>query len=666
MTRSPVAAAGLALALASSLAAQNRRPATIDDLMRLRTVTDVQLSPDGTRVVYVVSVPDVSRNEHDTDLWMVPADGGEPLRLTSSPKMDQVPRWAPDGRTVAFLSSREGPPNIYLLNLAGGEPRKLTKEAGGVQQFAWSPDGKRIAFVSSDPPTEAERKAAEDNAGLVVVDEKFPLSRLRTIDVATAEVRTLTPADRNVTGISWAPDGSRIAFAAQPTPKVSDSEKSDLFLVPADSGAITTLVSQAGPDDSPVFSPDGQWIAFGSAGGQPGLGAETLYLVAASGGTPRRAATGYDLGIDAPRWAPNGKELFFTSTVAVRLQVMRLTVATGAVTPVTSGDRVHGNFSLSRDGTRMAFAIQDPTTPPEVWVSPVAGYRPVRLTRTNPQVDSLALGTTEAIRWKSKDGLEIEGLLVKPVGYQPGSRYPVLTYVHGGPSGVFMLGFGPQLGAAPVPLQTEPYPVQVFAGKGYAMFMPNPRGSSGYGTKFLRANVKDWGHGDFQDIMTGLDHLVASGLADPERLGLMGWSYGGYMTSWAITQTDRFKAASVGAGLPNLISLHGATDVPDVLAHNYFGDRPWNAKEVYERSSAIYFAQNIKTPTLIQHGEKDDRVQLNQGWELYRALESAGVPRQFAIYPRQGHLILEPKLQRDMLDRNLVWFTRFVRERPVP
>ena len=312
----------------------------------------------------------------------------------------------------------------------------------------------------------------------------------------------------------------------------------------------------------------------------------------------------------------------------------------------------------------MALGILDPTTPTEIYVTPTASYRPTRLTRSNPLLDSLSLGQMEPIRWKSKDGKEIEGILVKPVGFQQGRRYPLLTYVHGGPSGVFTLGFEPQLGSAPVPVQAGPYPIQVFAGMGYAVFMPNPRGSSGYGKAFRKANFKDWGYGDFQDIMTGIDHLVATGIADGSQLGIMGWSYGGYMTAWTISQTNRFKAASVGAGMPNLFSLHGNTDIPNALSAEYFGATPWKDREVYQRSSAIYFADNIRTPTLIQHGEKDDRVQLSQAWELYRALEVNDVPREFAVYPRQGHLIIEPKQQKDMLARNLRWFTKWVREQP--
>lgn len=663
-SRNPFVAASLVLGLAGSLSAQQRRPVTIDDLMRIKTVTDAEISPDGSRILYVVSVPNVEKNEHNSDIWLVSAAGGEPVQVTNSPKMDQSPRWSPDGKTVAFLSARDGAPNVYLWSPSGGEPQKLTSAETGVHEFAWAPDGRRIAFLSADPPSDAAKKEEQDNGGVMVIDDKFPWARLRVIDLASKTVTDLTPADRHVTEFSWSPDGARIVFAAQPTPRVLDGDQSDLFLVSASGGAVTPLVQQNGPDGSPVWSPDGRWIAFNSGNGNSGLGDSHLYVISPEGGKPRMVAPTFDNGFSGVRWSSNSKELYFITTAGVRMQVLRTSVDGGAVAEITSGDRVHSDFSLSQDGSRLALVVQDPTTPPEVFVTPTAGYRPVRLTHTNPVVDSLALGATRVVQWKAKDGKQIEGLLVTPVGYEPGKRYPVLTYVHGGPSGVFTLGFGPQLGAAPIPLQAEPYPVQVFAGKGYAMFMPNPRGSSGYGRDFLRANIKDWGHGDFQDIMTGLDYLVEQGIADNDRLGMMGWSYGGYMTSWTITQTDRFKAASVGAGLPDLVSLHGATDIPSALSHEYFGVPPWKAKELYENSSAIFFAQNIKTPTLIQHGEKDDRVQLSQAWELYRALQAADVPRQFVVYPRQGHLILEPKLERDVLQRNLDWFTKWVRERP--
>ena len=283
---------------------------------------------------------------------------------------------------------------------------------------------------------------------------------------------------------------------------------------------------------------------------------------------------------------------------------------------------------------------------------------PRQLTFTNPQLDMVALAKMKAIRWKSKDGLEIEGVLILPPGYKKGDKLPLLTYIHGGPAFQFSLGFTVY---PPGPPQASRYPVHVLAGQGYAIFCPNPRGSAAYGEKFRKANVKDWGGGDYQDIMSGVDHLIAEGIADPERLGVMGWSYGGYMTSWVITQTHRFKAASVGAGVTNLASMYGHTDIP-LFMERYFGGPPWKQAKLYTDHSPMTFAGNIKTPTLIQHGEKDERVPLAQGQELYAALKRLGVPAEFAVYPRQAHNPQEPRLQADVLQRNVDWFNRWLKK----
>ena len=294
----------------------------------------------------------------------------------------------------------------------------------------------------------------------------------------------------------------------------------------------------------------------------------------------------------------------------------------------------------------MAFMAEDPSMPWEVYVSPVSHFSPLNLTRTNPHLHDLALGQTDVIRWKSGDGLDIEGLLIKPVGFQSATRYPLLTAAHGGPAGVSTVSFHRL--------------AQVFAGQGYAIFLPNPRGSAGYGEPFRRANVKDWGYGDYRDIMSGIDALIRQGIADRDKLGIMGWSYGGYMAAWAITQTDRFRAAAVGAGTTNAYSIYGQTDIPEYY-EAYFGAKPWEAIEAYQRHSPIFFAGNIKTPTLILHGEKDDRVPLPQSQELYQALKQNNVPVEFAISPRQGHVIREPKLLMDLRRRQLHWFNRWLR-----
>jgi len=634
---------------------------TIDDLMKIRTLIDTQISPDGSRILYTVADPNLKDSMVNTDVWMVSSSGGAPVKITNSPATDDSPQWSPDGKRFAFLSSRDGKNQIWMIDPRGGEASKLTDAKTAAISFQWSPDGRSIAFISPDSPTDEEQKKQRECDDTVIVDTAVKTAHLHVINVETKESKQLTKGDFHVTGISWSPDGKQIAFSHQPTPKAQYSFQSNISVVAVDKGDVRKLVDWDGADASPRWSPDGTHIAFTSENGKADLLANTsICVIAAAGGTPRNITSSFDNGVTSLEWAANSKTIYFTGEAGVTAQMFSVAVDSAKVSPITSGDRVYGAFSFSSNSSRMAFLSQTPVTPSEVYVSEVSSFNPVKLTDTNSQLREVALGQTEVIRWKSSDGLEIEGLLIKPVGFVAGKRYPLLTYVHGGPPGVFTLSFTPQLGSAPIPLQAEPYPVQVFAGQGYAVLCANPRGSGGYGEKFRKANIKDWGNGDYKDIMAGIDYLIERGIADGDRLGIMGWSYGGYMTSWTITQTDRFKAASVGAGVTNVHSFYGQTDIPIFLLA-YFGDRPWNDLEVYKKSSAMFHASRIKTPTLIQHGEKDDRVPLPQGQELYIAIRENNVPVEFAIYPRQGHLIMEPKLQKDMLTRNLNWFNKWIK-----
>lgn len=641
-------------------ATQASRVVTIDDIMKIRNILETQISPDGSEILYVISEPNLEESFYNTDIWMVSAAGGTPVKLTNGPKRDDTPRWSPDGRKVAFISDRDGTPQIWIINPHGGEAHKLTAVKSAVTDLAWSPDGKVIAYLAPDPLTEEEEKRKKERNDTKLVDQDLKMSHIYLIDVETKESRKLTRGAFHVQSISWSPDGRHIVFAAQPTPKASDIYRTDISTVSVEDGQLEKLVEREGMDASPQWSPDGTKIAFISTDGKiDWVGNTYLCTVSAQGGSIQNLSRSFDERIMSYHWSSDSRILYFSAIQKVTVQLFALSTDTGVVTPVTSGNRVYGGFSFTQDTRTMAFLATDPRTPREVYVSAVTDFHPMRLTTTNPHLEELELGHTEIIRWQSTDGMEIEGLLITPVGYEEGKRYPLLTYVHGGPSGVFMLAFAPQLGAAPLPIQAEPYPLQVFAGRGVALFLPNPRGSGGYGEKFRRANIKDWGDGDYNDIMSGIDALIQRGLADPEKLGIMGWSYGGYMTAWAITQTTRFKAASVGAGVTNLYSMYGQTDIPDAF-ESYFGAVPWEDREEYERHSPMFFAGHIKTPTLIQHGQADERVPLAQARELYRALKKNQVPVEFAIYPRQGHLILEPKLQADMLRRNLDWFMRWI------
>ncbi|HEY7547031.1 MAG TPA: S9 family peptidase, partial [Blastocatellia bacterium] len=521
----------LALVLVAQIAAaQKKRVVTVDDIMKIKSILETQISPDGSQILYVVGEPNLAASLYNTDVWLVNSNGGPAVKLTNGSGMrDDTPRWSPDGRQIAFLSDREGgKPQVWLIRPAGGEAMKLTDAKSGVQSFEWSMDGNRIAYLSSDPPTDEEEKKQKERDDTKLIDQKFKMTHIYVINLGNKETKQITRGDLNVSSLSWSPDGRQIVFAHQPTPKVPDSYRSDISVASVEDGKIRKLIEREGADSSPQWSPDGSSIAFASADGRfDWIANSYICVVAASGGAPRNISRNFDENPSAFKWSSTSKAIFFSANQRVTAQIFSISVDTNEVKAITRGESVYSGFSLTKDSSRMAFLAQTPAMPNEVWVSSVASFNPVKLTTTNPQVAELALGQVEVIRWKSKDGMEIEGLLTKPVGYEAGKRYPLLTYVHGGPPGVFTLSFTPQLGSAPLPLQAEPYPLQAMAGQGYAILCANPRGSGGYGEKFRQANVKDWGYGDYQDIMSGIDYLIERGIADPDKLGIMGWSYGG-------------------------------------------------------------------------------------------------------------------------------------------
>jgi len=627
------------------------RTMTVNDILNIKSVSDVQLAPDGSRVLYVVSEADFKENGFNTDVWMVNAQGGDPVKLTNGPKTDNTPRWSPDGKKVAFLSNRMEKTQIFLINPNGGEAEKMTDVKTSVSSFEWSPDGKRIAFIAPDTLSADEEKKQKDKDDATVVDKSFQMSHIWVIDVATKEMKRRTGGNFHVTSLSWSPDGEWIAFAAQPTPKVPDTFNQDIYIVPSDSGDMKKIIERDGFDTSPRFSPDGKWIAFTSQDGRKNDWASNSYLclVAPGGGPVTNISKRFDETVGSYRWSPDGKMIYWQSTYKAGSHLFSVTVPGGEVKQVTTGDDYYTSFSFSKDFKQVAFLKQNPKTPPDVFVSDFPTMNPKQLTTINPQLKDFTFGETEEIFWKGKDGMEIQGILVKPVGYQPGKKYPLLVNVHGGPAGVHTKGFN--IGYV--------YPTQVFAAEGYAILLPNPRGSGSFGENFRKANVKDWGGMDYQDIMLGVDYLIEKGIADKDKLGVMGWSYGGYMTSWVITQTNRFKAASVGAGVTNGFSFTSQCDIPEFM-ESYWGGYPWENMELYEQHFAMFHVKNVKTPTLIQHGEQDKRVPLPQGQELYIALKKLNVPVEFVIYPRQGHGLQEPKLLKHAMESNIAWMNKWI------
>ncbi len=662
----------LVVVLAAEVSAQPAKQAPVwtpERMMLVKGVGGVQVSPDGGRVAFTVSeaVLQGEKSEYLSHIHLASADGKDSRQLTQGDKSCDNPQWSPDGRWIAFLSPRSGKKNLWLIPVDGGEAQQLTDVKTGVSSFKWSPDGRWIAFTALEPVTPEEEKAAKEKNDARVIDEDVKMNRLHVLPVVLPprgrpEARVLTTGKYSVgsrglrssrPSYDWSPDSKTLVFTHTRIPWDDDWPSADLSLVEVTSGAVRPLARTNAAEFSPLYSPDGRWIAFVASDDPPAwAGTGRVQLVSAAQGAPRSLADTFD-GFSSYSnligWSADGRQLYFTE--------LRGTVLTLNALPLEGepaeigrlpgmGSSVHLNAARDKFG----FTGESPDRPAEVFVSPVERFQPVQVSRVDRDLPEVPPGRTEVVRWKSTDGLEIEGLLTYPAGFLEGNRYPLLLIIHGGPMGAFTQGF---VGAP------GPHPVAAFASRGYAVLRANIRGSSGYGRKFRYANRGDWGGMDYQDLMTGVDHVVGLGVADRDRLGVMGWSYGGFMTSWVITQTRRFKAASVGAGVTNLMSFTGTADIHGFLP-DYFGGEFWDNLEAYRAHSPMFHVKGVTTPTLIQHGERDERVPLSQGQELYNALKRQGCTVKMVVYPRSGHGIAEPRLLLDGMERNLEWFESYV------
>lgn len=648
--------AGLAAAvffLAAVTSFADTRAMTPKDLLALRQVSEPAMSPDGAWVAFTVTTHDARENGYQSDVYLVSAAAGEPFALTRHPKNDRSPQFSPDGQRLAFISDREEKAQIFLMDLRGGEPWKVTEAKGGVSSFTWSADSKWIAFTSTDTASDEEEKRTKAKDDEKVVDQDFKMTHMWRVDIASREMKRLTEGAFTLSDPRISPDGNLIVAVRRQTPKADDGNTSDIVAIAATGGAPRVLFENSGADSSPRFSPDGAWIAFTSRSGKlPRNGNDTLVVMPAQGGAIK-TLTPVDLAPGAPTWSFDGKTILFSATVGLEGRLFSVASAGGAPTEIARGPFVASSISSAAKAPVIAYLRQDPRSPQDVYVQRLDGTATsaVRRTTMNPQIADFALSTSEAFRWKSTDGREIEGVLHRPTNSE-GRKLPLVTLVHGGPSGAYTLSFPGSMGNYH----------HILTARGYAVFQPNFRGSTGYGDAFIRLNVNDWGKGDYRDIMSGIDALVAKGVADETKLVLHGWSYGGYMCAWTITQTTRFKAAACGAALTNLISMYGTNDIPSTL-DDYFGGGPYSAanSQAYWNASAMAHIAKAKTPTLILHGLADDRVPPSQGQELYLGLKKLGVPTEFVTYPREPHGFREPNHQIDKVEREIAWFERWLK-----
>ncbi len=631
--------------------------------MRYHQLSSTALSPDGSRVAYVVREPlmDGEQSEYLSHVWLANTDGSGAHQFTRGEKSASSPRFSPDGTLLSFTSARSGSNQIWVMPLSGGEAWAATEVDPGVGQYRWSPDGSHIAFTMADPETEEEKAAKKEKRDVILVDQNFKFSHLYVVSVPAGaseptEAVRVTEGNFQVTDFDWMPNGEALAFTHQPDPRINTGRvASDLSVVRLSAGhPVEHLVTTEGLEGSPRVSPDGQWIAYVSSGekAEP-VGLGDVYVVPENGGSPKALAHTHDRSPQLISWSRDGAGLYLGEAIGTTRQVVFLPADGGAAQPVSNVEGVVGATSFARNADQMAFTMQTPDEPANVFVTSTRTFAAKQVSHHHTDVPRPTMGRTEVLTWTAPDGTPVEGLLTYPVGYESG-RVPVMLNVHGGPAGVFSQSFTGNPGI---------YMIQYFAQEGYAVLRPNPRGSTGYGKEFRYANIMDWGYGDFDDLMSGVDLVIEMGVGDPEQLYLMGWSYGGYMTSFAVTKTDRFKAASMGAGLPNLISMTTTTDIQDYLV-GHMGGEFWDDYETYEKHSAMYHIKNVVTPTQVIHGAEDLRVPFTQGQEFYRALDRREVPTEMIVYPRTPHGPREPKFLMDVSDRILTWFRKHETSRP--
>lgn len=649
------------IVVTGNLFSQNWSP---DQLLKLKNITSVQISPNGDKVLFTLreAIMTEDRSEYINQIWMVNADGSNAIQLSHTDKNTSNPKWSPDGTSYAFISNRDGKSNLYSISFFGGEAQKLTDVKSGITDFKWSPDGKTIAYIMLDQVNDLEEKSKKSKDDWYYMDQVIKQNKLYILNLNKADTQknysqsAISKDNTNINSFDWSPDSKSIVYCHSKSPEVNDVINSDISLVDVTTRMIKPIASTLEGESDPVFSPDGKSIVYQSTTANVDWAGPKIVKVYSMTDAqtkslkPTPNADGNLLG-----WSADSKSIFWAEANKTLNSIYKLSSDGNSLTEFTSMNKDLITLPLiNSTNTKIGFLLQNTGKFPEAYVSSLEAFNPVRITNINADNNNKILPKTEVLKWKGADGREIEGLLTYPLHYKPGDKVPLILNIHGGPAGVFVQSC--------IAANQGTYPIACLAEQGYAILRPNPRGSTGYGSEFRMANRADWGGKDYEDLMKGVDHVIKIGVADSNRMAVMGWSYGGFMSSWVVGHTNRFKVASIGAPVVDLVHQNLTDDIEGFLP-SYFKSDPWNNWNLYDQHSPLRFVQNVKTPVMLQHGEADQRVPFSNAVMYYNALRRRNVPVKLLALPRQPHGPSEPRMVLKTMQSNVEWINQYIGEK---
>ena len=644
------APAVLAIFLSVALFSQEKKPMTFLDTINLKRVSGPSLSPDGKQILFTITNADWEKNGTVSHIWRLNTDGEGLVQMTNGKDGESGGTWSPDRKMVSFITKRNDERQIFFLNNRGGEAIEFSAHKGGVLSHTWSPCGKKIYFTARDPLSEEEEQKKEDKDDAFIFERNEKNTHIWTIDIQTKTEKKLTDGDFTLRGFQVSRDGTKILFSAAPSPNYDDVLNAEIWLLNLEDGSKKKITDNNIWEGRFSLSPDSTQILFVADTNErfEHYFQDALFLVPAAGGTPKLLLPDFKYEISDAFWSADGETIYFGANMGVHVEIFALDLTSKKVKQLTNGKHTISGFDYIPKINSVAYSLNTPYNPTTFWIADMDDFNPRMIYDPYPELENYKMAKVEAIQWKGTDGQVVEGVLFYPVDYEKGKRYPLLAHTHGGPQSSDKLRFDSYAHAR--------------AGRGYAILKPNYRGSTGYGNDVLRDMVGHYFlHAD-DDVITGVEHCIKIGLADSDRLGTLGWSAGGHMTNWLITQTDMFKAASSGAGASNWISMYAQSDVRIYRTPWFLGD-PWHADsplKTYREHSPIFYVHQAKTPTLIMYGENDRRVPLPQGYEMYRGLMANGVPTELVIFPRAGHGPRELRHRLYKMNKEFQWLEKYI------